>query len=128
MASSHLSATTARRSAAGWYRPWARPERSACVRVPRAAGGQLSVASPQLLGTPTPGAEGGGSPREVDQDDVGILSDAVEHDLFPITCDIECLDPAAAITQMCELTCGLRRHVEEPEVRCGIGRPEDETF
>ena len=66
--------------------------------------------------------------RQIDQDDVRILMDTVEHDRFSVRNDVKCLYPAAAITQMRELTCGLRPQIEQPEIRCGIGRPEDETL
>jgi hypothetical protein len=65
--------------------------------------------------------------REIDHDDVRILPDTIEHDRFPVRHDVKCLYPGA-IAEMGELTCGFRRQVEQPEVRCCIGRPKNETL
>ena len=54
--------------------------------------------------------------RLLDQDDVRILPDTVEHDCFAIRHDVEGAYPAAG-AEMGELTCGLRREIEHPEVR-----------
>jgi hypothetical protein len=54
--------------------------------------------------------------REIDDDDVRILPDTIEHDRFPVRHDVE-RPYSAAIAKMGELTCGLRRQIEQPEVR-----------
>ena len=53
--------------------------------------------------------------RQIDQDDVRILPDTVEHDLLPVGRDVERLYPAA-IAEARERASLVRGEIEQPEI------------
>ena len=54
--------------------------------------------------------------RPVDQDDVGVLLRAVEHDVFSVRRDVEAAQ-ASLVGQLCELSLLAGDEIEQPEVR-----------
>src|SRR5215831_9027538 len=52
---------------------------------------------------------------QIDKNNVGILPQAVEHDLVTIGSDIEC-SHRRVLSEMCKLARRFRRHIENPEV------------
>ena len=55
-------------------------------------------------------------PRQVDQDDVGVLPEAVEHDVFPVRRDVE-PSQVSLVAETCDLTSLARDEIEQPEVQ-----------
>jgi hypothetical protein len=52
---------------------------------------------------------------QIDKNNVGILPQAVEHDLLTIGSDIEC-SHRRVLSEMCKLARRFRRHIENPKV------------
>src|SRR5215831_12958201 len=60
---------------------------------------------------------------QIDKNNVGILPQAVEHDLLAIGSDIEC-SHRRVLSEMCKLARRFRRDVENPEVlSCWLSAP-----